>query len=150
MYMSTAGGPGPPVSVSIKDRGATVSQGSLAGGYVDQAIVVGLRPVDRTLRRATVCIANRGSSNVAVLGARTTRTQAARLTRGGNPTHSIAWLGWFRRDSPSRFSELGAFAERAGLVKASFFGSWTFWAGAALLLLAGVAAVRTVLREAPR
>lgn len=150
MYMSTAGHPGPPVAISIRDRAATVSEGSHAGGYVDQAIVVGLRPLDRTLARATVCIANRGSSDVAVLGARTARTDAARLTRGGNPKHSIAWLGWFRAHSPSRFSKLGAFAERAGLVKTSFFGAWTFWAGAALLLLAGAAAVRTVLREAPR
>jgi hypothetical protein len=150
MYMSTAGRPGPPMAVAIKDGSATVSEGSHAGGYVDQAIVVGLRPVDRTLAHATVCISNRGTSDFAVLGTRTTRTDAARLTRGGNPRHSIAWLGWFRAHSPSRFDQLGAFAERAGLVKASFFGSWTFWAGAILLLLAGAAAVRTVLREAPR
>jgi hypothetical protein len=43
-----------------------------------------------------------------------------------------------------------AIAERAGLVKASFVGSWGLWAALLLVLGGGVAGVAVVMREARR
>jgi hypothetical protein len=64
----------------------------------------------------------------------------------GEPT--VVRLEWHL---PGRDSWLGfapTLAERAGLVKASFIGSWAMWVALALVLAAGGGGVALVLREA--
>jgi hypothetical protein len=146
--MSTAGKHAGAVRVDVLEGTRTASSGTSRRGYVDEPITVPLQTIEQPLEDATVCIANPGPVQVAVLGFRTSRAREAKISRGRNFAGSKAWLGWQKRHAPSRLSRLGAYAERDGLAKASFFGTWTFWAGAALLLAAAAGAVALVLREA--
>jgi hypothetical protein len=59
-------------------------------------------------------------------------------------------LEWFEANAATRISRAGVVSHRYGLVKASWVGTWTFWAALAALLAASAGAIVLVARETTR
>jgi hypothetical protein len=141
IYASSQGETGGPLDVSVLDGTRVIARGRLdAGNYPVGPSYVRLDRGVPTGKR-TICIDNRGPNVVLIYGDESGGAEAAEVTgmKQFKPVRlrfdfltgrERTALGW----SPT-------VAERAGLVKASFIGSWTMWAALALLLLSCAGAV---------
>ena len=129
------------VRVEVVDAAkvAVVARGDL--GASRDVARVGDVPEKSKIR---VCVANRGSRVVRVYGNPDVAAPPTTAMLDGNPTGADVALV-FERESRSRFSLIGAMADRASLFKVSWFGGWTFWLlGLAVLLAVPVLLVRAL------
>jgi hypothetical protein len=98
---------------------------------------------------ARVCFVNRGRSAIALSGNRT-----AVLGSGANPYRQHLAddprVDYLYPEPRSWWAIAGTIAKRFGLVKTSFFGTWTMWAVFAALALLWIAVVALLLRVLPR
>jgi hypothetical protein len=103
--------------------------------------------IRRTVPGALVCIANRGTRTATFAGNLTSASLGANpLLQRLDDDARLDWLS-----EPRSWASLaGTVARRAGLVKASWIGTWTLWA--AMVALAAIAAASLILvrREAGR
>jgi hypothetical protein len=145
--VSTAGRRAGPVEVSVQRGGEAVASGRSAAGIVDQPIDVRLEGAEDGVQDARICVRNAGRVQVAVIGESARSRPAARVSVSSFPQDRAMRWEWYEAEPVTRLARVGDVAERYGLVKASFFGSWTFWVGLAVLLAISAAAVRLVVRE---
>jgi hypothetical protein len=144
VFASGTGGSGPPLAVEIRDGSGTVSRGRIAPGYGDGGVTAEIELVGRTRVVDEVCVENRGEKVVALVGQPVPADQLPEV--GGAPAEARLRLEWLRPGSESWLDLAPAVLHRYGLGKADALGSWTLWLAAALVLLAGFAALRLVLR----
>ena len=112
--------------------------------------------LDATIRsgtRVSVCLHNRGPSNVGVIGSTATASSGP-MRVGSKPTADAIALVLLRPRPRTLLSLVPTIFARAALFKASWVGSWTFWGLCAALLgafaLTGVAVAQAVRDEVSR
>jgi hypothetical protein len=117
-------GRGEPFAVLIRARGRELSSGRAAGGYSPGALRVGLAAVGANTGRATVCIRNLGRGGLQFAGNRTA------LSPNGSGVHAPddVRLDFLRGGRESWWQIAPVVADRFGLEKAGWVGSWTMWA----------------------
>ena len=140
--LATGGRPGVPPRVVAR---ATLRYPLRTGSY---GVTVAPR-IATGLDGARVCFVNRGRSAIALSGNRT-----AVLRSGANPyglhLADDARVDYLYPESRSWWTMDGTIAERFGLVKTSFFGTWTMCALFAVLALLWIGVVVLLLRVLPR
>ena len=98
---------------------------------------------------ARVCLVNRGLSAIALSGDRTPVLGSAanpyRAQLADDPR-----VDYLYPEPRSWWAMAGTIAKRFGLVKTSFFGTWTIWAMFAVLAVLWVGVVALLLRVLPR
>jgi hypothetical protein len=133
LFVNTKGRPAGPVEIVVIGTGrpgsapAIASRASIAFPVREGSISPVLRPtVRRDLRGASLCVINRGRSPVYFAG------NKSPLGIGANPGQQVhdddVRVDYLYPGKRSWWSMAGPVAERFGLAKASFFGSWTLWA----------------------
>jgi hypothetical protein len=136
---SSAAGAGP-LRVTVRDAAGRVLAGATAPprryGPQARAVPNTLSARLPALSRATVCIANAGPSQVAIWGgnSRTSRTELVG-PGGRRSAHAVLRLDYFSAARRSWWSLAPDVEQRFGLVKATFFGAWTFWVAIVALLV---------------
>jgi hypothetical protein len=140
-----------PFEVDVRDAtGDLVEKGAVPADDQPDPVVVDIEPLREPLAGATVCIRNVGSKR-ARIGGRPSRPEIATLIDGRleEPWVQLR-LDYRSADTSSWWAFAPDVAARFGLVKATFFGSWTFWVvlGGVLLLAFGTIwwAARTLAR----
>jgi hypothetical protein len=144
-----------PLDVTVESGGRVLGRGSVPRMHVPETEKQVVARLDRTQQRlpaATVCVTNRGAG-FAILGQPSAVATAAATAPPGarqpakfvllnfdfQLAHKKSWLSF----SPT-------VSGRYGLVKATFFGSWTFWLAMAALLVVAIGSIwwtaRTVAR----
>jgi hypothetical protein len=143
------------VTVTVAARDGPEASGGLPERAYEpaQRAIAAFQPVARDLHAATVCIANRGGGTLGVYGEVVVRSAGiAQLPAGVRQPSPrlVVHLDYQQATKRSWWSFAGTVADRFGLVKATFFGAWTFWvavaAMAALWLAATVYAARAFTR----
>jgi hypothetical protein len=166
VWISTAGRPGSPLRASVVEGSQVVARGAAPGGYRDEPVDVKLTKVPREIPDAAVCIRNRGPRRIALMGdfpgpgehppkrlstvtrnLLTLKQQPAVVTPPARQPSVVVRFEWHTPPVGSWWSLAPAIADRAGLGKASFIGSWTLWLAAALMVGVAAAAAWAVTRE---
>jgi hypothetical protein len=138
-----------PLDVVIRQGKRSISRGSFGQVEDGQPATTKLRPsVPREVTSGEVCLINRGDATIRLAGDRT----AIRFS-GANPYGILLAdeprVDYLRAGSESWWSIAGSVAQRFGLVKTSFFGSWTMWAIFGLVGATWIAAIAILLRRTP-
>jgi hypothetical protein len=150
MQVSTAGREAGPIEVSVLQGGRTVGTGRSRGGVVDEPVRVKLGGAVGGLEDVRLCVTNAGTRRVAVLGQEAAFGTGARISDPDAPQTRAMRLVWFEADKQMVLGRAGEVAHRYGLVKASWVGTWTFWAALVALLLVSGGAAALVAREVRR
>jgi hypothetical protein len=150
MQVSTAGREAGPIEVSVLQGGRTVATGRSRSGVVDEPVRVRLGAAVGGREDVRLCVTNRGARRLAVLGQEVPFGSGARVSDPDVPQTRAMRLVWFEPDREIVLGRAGEVAHRYGLVKASWVGTWTFWAALVALLLASGGAVALVAREVRR
>jgi hypothetical protein len=148
LRVSTAGRQGGPLAVTVSKQKRVLASGTSGAGVVDQPVKVPLGAGAADSSGVSVCVENRGTAQVAVLGQEVPRADAARVTDPRQPQSRAMRLEWFEPEAEPRAARTDEVAGRYGLVKAAWIGTWTFWAALALLVAISAAAVVLYVREA--
>ena len=142
-------GAGGPLDVVIKQGDRQIARGSF--GQVEDGLpaTTDLTPMTtEDVTHGEICLVNRGQATIRLAGDRT----PIRFS-GSNPYGILQddepRVDYLRAGNESWWSIAGVVADRFGLVKTSFFGSWTMWAVFALIGATWIAAVLLLLRRAP-
>jgi hypothetical protein len=133
-FPRAGGGPVGPFTVTLLTEGGARSRSGRVPVHAykqSEAAAATIPNVDRQDVNAAVCVANDGTAPAAIMGDRWFgQGNAALLLPGPRQTPGP----WYRmhfdyqfRDASTWWSFADELAERFGLVKATFFGSWTFW-----------------------
>jgi hypothetical protein len=143
-----------PLDVTIDSGGRVVSRGvvrAVPPAGPQQLLVATVQPVPRRLTAATVCIVNRGAG-MQIFGEATTQPGAtASQPAAAQPSpYVIVNLDFQRADEASWLSFAPTVADRYGLVKATFFGAWTFWVAMIALLALAIGTIWWVARVVSR
>jgi hypothetical protein len=139
-------GIGGPLDIVIKKGERQIARGRF--GQVEDGLPATADLVPSTSDDVTdgeVCLVNRGNTTIRLAGDRT----PIRFS-GSNPWGIVQAdeprVDFLRSGSESWWSIAGVVAERFGLVKTSFFGSWTMWVVFAIIATTWIAAVVLLLR----
>ena len=141
-----------PLSVRVLDAsGRRLLAGTTpAAVYGPAPVTTRIPTVRRTLRGVRVCVANVGRTTVDVFGAAAT-SRSAELPDIIQVTGFAELRFDYVTAKPESWASFApTVAGRFGRVKATFFGGWTLWAAAALLLAVCVASVLYSGRELGR
>lgn len=123
---------GPRVTVAVRSGSAIITRGEGAQGWLGQVVAIPVKPLDRTVRDATVCFAFTGANErVSFLGVPTSKRRAA--TSGGRPLQGRIAIEYLRPGHSSWWSLARSTARRMGLGRA-WAGTWV------VLLVAGLMA----------
>jgi Predicted membrane protein (DUF2142) len=141
MTLGTYGPPGPPLEMSIRADGRTVTRSRLEGGWRQGSVVIPLPRELPRLMNPNVCWRSEGDDRIAVAGAPVDPRVGARVD--GEPIGAAARFEFTTSDERSWWSLLGTIPDRMGAVRVAFPGSATMWIWLGLLavVVAGVAAV---------
>jgi len=103
--------------------------------------------ITRAVSGALVCITNRGTRTATFAGNLTSASLGANpLLQRLDDDARLDWLS-----EPRTWASLvGTVARRAGLVKASWIGTWTLWGAMAALVAIAAASLILVRREVER
>ena len=130
-------GPAGPLEVAVHTAdGPEVATGRVPATTYDpgRGTVARIKPIEETIRGARVCFGNTGPARVDLYGQRLRHAAGAAEL----PPPDMRWLGlridYLEGQARSWWSFAPEVADRFGLVKATRFGSWTFWAEIVLLL----------------
>jgi hypothetical protein len=142
-----------PLDVTIASGGRVISRGVARAqpAAPDQLLAAPVTPVRRKLTAATVCIVNRGRKTQ-IFGEPTAKPGAtASLPSGDQPSpYVLVTLDFARAHKDSWLSFAPTVARRYGLVKATFFGTWTFWVAMVALLGLAIGTIWWVARVVSR
>ena len=142
-----------PLRINVRDEAGRVVTSGVTARRVFGLPVVGasLRPVRRTVRPARVCIRNTGAEPVDVIVAQTGSPSAELPPAPPLPYAYVkVRLDFLTAQPKSWWSFAPTVAGRFGLVKATFFGTWTAWVTLALLLVLCLGTVLYAARELGR
>jgi hypothetical protein len=150
--VGTYGRPGPGLAVTVRDAktAAPLAHGSLAAGYPDitrrPAESIGL---DHKInpRKLAVCFTNTGEHSVAFYGAGPAATQPSNAFIEGRDAGTDVSIS-FTGPHESWASTIPAAFSRARLFRTPHLPGWLYFAGLALLLALGAAAVGAAVRSA--
>ncbi|MBE2317408.1 hypothetical protein DVA67_015605 [Solirubrobacter sp. CPCC 204708] len=147
VWLKPSGGGGPALEALVRDRTSglpVIARGTLPAGYREgeRAIPVDAVPAGRDV---DVCLRNRGTGRVQLVGNADAASRPTTAYVEGNPTLTDITLV-FERSPRSLLAQAGAIADRASLFKLSWIGGWALWVVAALVLLAVPALLVRALR----
>jgi hypothetical protein len=141
-----------PLRVVLQDRTGRVLSTSLtpAGRYGPGPGYARVGPVKSDLSDARLCIVNAGKVRVDIKGG-LSATPRAELPKQRQYSQRIQLrLDYYTAAKKSWLSLSPQVADRYGLVKATFFGAWTFWLAMAALLAVCLGSVLYAGRELSR
>jgi hypothetical protein len=139
---------GPPLTLTIVAGKQTVARSPIAGGWTGGVARFAFARVARTYPDSRLCVHNGGRDPIAFGGLPSAAPTST--TVAGVPQHGTVTIEFFREGTSSWWSLLPTIAHRAGVLKGSLAGAWSFWLAAGLIVLAGVAALLITAREARR
>lgn len=139
---------GPPLSMTLVAGGRTIVTSRIARGWTGDELRFPFGKVARTHPGGTLCIRNEGRSALR-FGGLSTGVPTSTLV-DGKPEKAVITIEYFRSGKSDWWSLLPTIAHRAGILKGSLSGAWSFWFAAALVLIAGAVAVAVALRGARR
>jgi hypothetical protein len=141
--------PGTPLEVTVRDlRGRPLGRDRVAVAAGDPAVQTARFPRVREGAAISLCIRNDGSSPVYPSGGQQEADAGAVIRGRGNGTDLTLV---FLRDRPrSALSLVPTMFHRAALFRFGWVGEWTFWALAALVLIAVPALCAFALGRAAR
>jgi hypothetical protein len=169
IWVSTAGRLGPPLELVVKDPTHVVATGETLTPYRDSPVDLRVSPLRRDVTDATVCLRDRGTSQVAVMGSPTSpnagpgqtsrfagyqvalssQAPAATLDAHAYSPPLRMRLEWHMAGRQSWLSLAPVIARRTSYERASFVGAWTFWVLVAIMAAAAVGGVTLYVRETP-
>lgn len=135
---------GPPLSMRLDNNGRTLATSRIAGGWTGDRIQFPFRTLSSTYLQARICVRNEGRSAVRFKGLATSQPTSTLVN--GKPEYAVISIVLFRPGKSDAWSLLPTVAQRAGVLKGSLAGGWSFWLAAALVLVAGAAAIVVSLR----
>jgi hypothetical protein len=141
---SAGAGPGPSLGASISGPGGPIGSGVLAAGWRRGAVRIPVTRVRRTTG-ATVCLRNLGSREVAFGGSVPDGSYV--LLIDGKALAGRLRIEYLRPGSESWLALAPTLSHRFSLAKADVLRHWAAAATLALMALALLVAVRTVLAE---
>jgi hypothetical protein len=144
LFAGTYGKPGSALQITISGAGGELTHARVAGGYRSGPLRVPIERVARDDASATLCVRNLGKDPVRFAG-NLTPFLAATQHPGRLPDNIR--VDYLRKDREPWWAVAPAVASRFGLVKTSFFGSWTLWFALGLVALSSMAAITLVLRQ---
>jgi hypothetical protein len=145
LFVAPTAPTGPPLTMSLAARdGPRLAGGQMAGGWTGGVARFSFPRLRASYPDATLCVRNRGSDPVAFAGLPSTTS----ATIDGALQNGTITVQFFRPGTSSWWSLLPTIAHRAGVIKGSLAGGWTFWLAAALLLLAGGGSIALMFRSA--
>jgi hypothetical protein len=147
MLVSTAGRPAGPLVATVWQGPTVVASGRSSSSFVDQPVEVRLAGHAEGATNVRVCVTNRGRTQVAVLGQPAFGVRPARVSDARQPQDRAMRIQWFQPKTAAPVSRMGDFAKRYGLEKASWVGTWTFWAALIVLVAISTGAVVLTTRE---
>jgi hypothetical protein len=138
-----AGLPAPELRVTVSSGGEPPKSGRLAVGWHTGTLDIPVSRVSRTIV-ATVCLANRGASDVRFGGS---APNAFTIQIAGKPFDGRPRVEYMRPGRESWLSLLPALSHRFSLGKSDLVRHWAAAASIVLMLIAVFVALRTVLAE---
>src|SRR5436305_15282895 len=139
LFVAPTGPKGPPLSSTLTASGHTIATSRIAGGWTGGTVRVTVRKLPATYGEAFLCVRNEGRAPLAFSGLPT--TTPTRTTVDGQPKKGVITVEFFPPGTSDWWSLLPTIAHRAGVLKGSLAGAWGFWLAAALVLVAGLAAL---------
>jgi hypothetical protein len=151
---------GAPVRVVLYSGSRVLTEGRRSADWTGQSVTVPVKPLARATANVRLCFAiGPNSEPVAFIGALAIRGETALIAVNGVPAPAAAagaeqplggreGVEYLAAGSGSWWSRLSSVASHMGLGRA-FSGSWIALLVAALMVAAGVLAVRLTLRELP-
>jgi hypothetical protein len=145
VFAGTRGGPGGPLSVTVRDRAGVVSSGRHPAGYGTQPLLVEFDRIPRDLDVPVACMRNLGRRRVVFAGHSTPLNLAASQGRGGDDIR----YDFYRPGSESWWSVAGTMATRFARAKPTWMGPWTMWAILGAVAVLWVCALYVVRLSVP-
>jgi hypothetical protein len=136
---------GGPVELVVRGQGGA-RRGRLAH-LTTAPVRFPLSPLGRDINEGTVCLRNLGRAGIAFAGNKTSTSADA---NGKAKAKDDFRLDYLRPGRESWWQIAPTVARRAGLHKASVFGTWTLWAALGLAILLWVPALVLVLGRGER
>jgi hypothetical protein len=142
------------VQVRTPGTGQAISEGRVpARTYATPDFAVAsVGTIKRALDGATVCIRNDGPTRTSIYGQRTAAVDSAVVEPAPSLVAPYVHLrfDYSEGNEKSWWSFAGPVADRFGLVKATFFGSWTVWVVLAALLALALGTIWLAARAMAR
>src|SRR2546423_9356083 len=135
---------GPSLSMRLDNNGRTLATSHIAGGWSGDRIRLPFRKLSSTYLQARICLRNEGRTAVRFEGLATAQPTSTQVN--GKPEYAVISIVFLRPGKSDAWSLLPTVAHRAGVLKGSLAGDWSFWFAAALVLLAGATAIVISLR----
>jgi hypothetical protein len=135
---------GPPLTMRLDDNGRTLATSHVAGGWTGDKLDFPFPTLTRTYLRARICVRNEGGGAVRFQGLATGQPTSTLVN--GKPEYAVISIVFLRPGKSDAWSLLPTIAQRAGVLKGALAGGWSFWFAAALVLIAGAAAIVVSLR----
>lgn len=153
IYTGTEDKPSGPLELEITEPGRPPLRARTTRPFVTGPVDLRLPRPRPAYGAARLCLRNLGRTFVTIGGTSLRQGRSASVPIVAQPgvVGRKRQPGRIRLEYPvagtrSRLSAAGDVARRAGMVKASFFGSWTMWAALLMTLTAGVLSVAAVMR----
>jgi hypothetical protein len=143
VFAAPTGPKGPPLTMTLKGGGRTVATSRIAGGWTGGLARFAFPALPATYSKATLCIRNGGGAPIAFSGLPIGVPTAT--TVDGTAQQAVITVEFFRPGVSNWWSMLPTIAHRAGVLKGSLSGAWSFWLAAVLVLVAGVGALTLTL-----
>jgi hypothetical protein len=143
-FVSPLASPTPPLSLRLDKNGRTLATSHIAGGWTGSTISFPFPALSKTYVDARFCVRSEGRSAVRFTGLGTGAQTSTKVD--GHPEFAVISAEFFRAGKGDAWSELPQIAQRAGVLKGSIAGGWSFWVAAALVLVAGAGAIALSLR----
>jgi hypothetical protein len=144
LFAGTYGKPGSALQITITGTRGELMHARVPAGYRSGPLRVPIERVARADASATLCLRNLGKDPVRFAGNLTPFLGATQ--HPGRLPDEIR-VDYLRKGRESWWGVAPAIAPRFGLVKTSFFGSWTLWSALSLVALSSMAAITLVLRQ---
>lgn len=157
LYPVEEGGAVGPLTVTVRSAEDSVLDSARVARRdygSDATAAAEFEPLREQAVGAVVCIRNEGDEDTALRGdAHPGQGGAALLTGGPNPgppPYVRMRFEYELRDATTWWSFAPEIAERFGLVKTTFFGTWTFWVTIAALLAVAIGTLAYAARALAR
>lgn len=139
---------GPPLSMRLDNNGRTLATSHIAAGWSGDRIPFPFRKLSSTYLQARICVRNEGRTLVRFQGLATAQPTSTLVN--AKREYAVISIVFLRPGKSDAWSLLPTVAQRAGVLKGSLAGGWSFWLAAALALVAGATAIVVSLRGGRR
>ena len=133
----------PNITVTFTSQGKRVSGGRLNENWAGEFLRIPIDEARRTYADTVMCIRADGPKGFFLRGI---PSQFLVSTLDGAPTGAAIAVQFYREGDESWLGLLPTIAHRAGVLKGSLAGAWSFWTGVLCLLAVAALAFAIVLR----